>query len=285
MKRAARHFGEKTGNALYHSGFSVNNAPKNLKDAFEQFDVHRAKSRFGFEKDRVAANENAGACTAQQMQTNVNNAAAAVKQEVKTVHSTTYNANQPKPISSYGSNQPKPTPTNVYNTQQAQRAMPQPQPTPASANNIATITQKTPHNANNNAAAQNNACPTAASYVTPYNANVTGANKTNRVSTGGVDYSVFTATPAAKPNFTGTSTATTATVANQSINKENSNPQQTNASGLSLPPRPGTSRGQSNMNDGMLGLASSILAMNGHIDPSTEVSQKTTVKNPYNALG
>jgi hypothetical protein len=41
----------------------------------------------------------------------------------------------------------------------------------------------------------------------------------------------------------------------------------------------------------MLGLASSILAMNGQIDPYigvSQISQKTTgagVKNPYNALG
>lgn len=296
MKRAARHFGEKTGNALYHSGFSVNNAPKNLKDAFEQFDVHRAKSRFGFDKDRVAANQNADTTVQQsatnQLQTNVNNAAVVVKQEVKAVHPTTYNANQQKPIPSYGSNQQKPTPTNAYNTQQVQRAMTQPKPTPTYVNIAAAIVQETPHNANNIVAHQNNTNHTAAPYVTPYNANTTAANKTNRVSTGSVDYSVFTATPAAKPTFnTSTSTAAAAaTAASQSLNKENSNPQQTTA-GLNLPPRPGTSRGQSNITDGMLGLASSILAMNGQIDPSTgvsQISQKTTgagVKNPYNALG
>jgi len=52
MKRAARHFGEKLGNSLYHDDFNVNKAPNTLKDACEMLDLERAKGRFGFEKDR-----------------------------------------------------------------------------------------------------------------------------------------------------------------------------------------------------------------------------------------
>ncbi len=52
MKRAARHFGEKLGNSLYHDGFNANKAPNTLKDACDDLDIERAKARFGFEKDR-----------------------------------------------------------------------------------------------------------------------------------------------------------------------------------------------------------------------------------------
>jgi hypothetical protein len=37
---------------LYESKFSVNNAPRTLADALNQYDIERAKSKFGFEKDR-----------------------------------------------------------------------------------------------------------------------------------------------------------------------------------------------------------------------------------------
>ncbi|KAL7467635.1 hypothetical protein ACHAXS_007876 [Conticribra weissflogii] len=52
MKRAARHFGEKLGNSLYHDGFNPNKAPVTLKDAFETLDVERAQTRFGFDKNK-----------------------------------------------------------------------------------------------------------------------------------------------------------------------------------------------------------------------------------------
>ena len=57
MKRAARHFGEKLGNSLYHDGFNANNAPPNLKAALDTLDIDRAKSRFGFDKDRKVGDE------------------------------------------------------------------------------------------------------------------------------------------------------------------------------------------------------------------------------------
>lgn len=54
MKRAAKHFGEKLGNALYSDGFAMNKAPNTLKQALDTYDIERAKSKFGFEKDRKA---------------------------------------------------------------------------------------------------------------------------------------------------------------------------------------------------------------------------------------
>ena len=63
LKRAARQFGEKLGNSLYHDGFNANNAPGTLKESLDALDIERAKTRFGFPKDRVKA----------QVQNNVNN--------------------------------------------------------------------------------------------------------------------------------------------------------------------------------------------------------------------
>ncbi|EJK71977.1 hypothetical protein THAOC_06534, partial [Thalassiosira oceanica] len=55
LKRAARQFGEKLGNSLYHDGFNANNAPGTLKESLDALDIERAKTRFGFPKDRVKA--------------------------------------------------------------------------------------------------------------------------------------------------------------------------------------------------------------------------------------
>ena len=274
MKRAARHFGEKTGNALYHSGFSANNAPMTLKDAFEQFDVQRAKTRFGFEKDK-AANQNAGA--SQQC-------AAATNQRQTNTKTAPY---KPTP---YTSNQPKQTPTNSYAAHQTAKPMTQSKTTQA-ATNMSTTVQKTPYNTNSTK-------PAAAPYVTPYqgaNAVTTNMNQTQNRTASAVEFSQYTATPSVKKN-----TFTTHEPMGN-CNKENSNPQQHNmttqqaasapSGGLNLPPRPSTSRAQqqSSMADGMLGLASSILAMNGQSSSTALPSQakpgNTTVKNPYNALG
>jgi len=280
MKRAARHFGEKTGNALYHNGSNLNNAPMTLKDAFEQFDVHRAKSRFGFDKDRAATNGNNGASqqTATAAQYNANT--EAVKQEVKSVSNN---------HSAYGSNQQKPTSANSYAIQQAHRSMTQAKPT-SSTTTTSTTVQQTPYVANNNVSTQSNVKP-AAPYVTPYHAaNATANANRNRVSTGSVDFSQYNATPAPKTNLNPNTNTATSHVGN--YGKENSNPQSqtTNIAGggLSLPPRPGTSRGsqQPNTEDGMLDMAASLLAMNGQTDSTAEVCQvRPGVKNPYNTLG
>ena len=58
LKRAARHFGDKLGNVLYNDKFKAANAPLTLKDALNQYDIERANTKFGFEKDRNHNNTN-----------------------------------------------------------------------------------------------------------------------------------------------------------------------------------------------------------------------------------
>jgi hypothetical protein len=41
--------------ALYQGNFSINSAPNSLKEALDQYDIQRAKTKFGFPKDRAAA--------------------------------------------------------------------------------------------------------------------------------------------------------------------------------------------------------------------------------------
>lgn len=53
VKRAARHFGDKLGNSLYQGNFSVTNAPVSLKDALDAYDIDRANSKFGFNKEKA----------------------------------------------------------------------------------------------------------------------------------------------------------------------------------------------------------------------------------------
>ena len=57
MKRAARHFGDKLGNSLYQGGFNMSKAPATLKGALDAYDIERAKSKFGFDKDRKPSSE------------------------------------------------------------------------------------------------------------------------------------------------------------------------------------------------------------------------------------
>ncbi len=71
MKRAARHFGEKLGNSLYHDGFNANNAPPTLKEALDMLDIDRANSRFGFEKHGEKASQNLGNSGVQQVNSNL----------------------------------------------------------------------------------------------------------------------------------------------------------------------------------------------------------------------
>lgn len=67
LKRAARHFGDKLGNVLYNDKFKAANAPLTLKDALNQYDIERANTKFGFEKDR---NHNATNTTVSSNHTN-----------------------------------------------------------------------------------------------------------------------------------------------------------------------------------------------------------------------
>jgi DNA repair and recombination protein RAD52 len=56
LKRAVRHFGDKLGNSLYDGSFNINKAPRTLQDALKQYEIDRAKSKFGFKKDRAKDN-------------------------------------------------------------------------------------------------------------------------------------------------------------------------------------------------------------------------------------
>ena len=53
MKRTVRHFGEKLGNSLYCTTFNFNKAPSTLKQALEMYEIERANSKFGFEKNET----------------------------------------------------------------------------------------------------------------------------------------------------------------------------------------------------------------------------------------
>lgn len=85
MKRAARHFGEKLGNSLYHDGFNANNAPPTLKEALDMLDIDRANSRFGFEKNVEKASSSQGLGNGAQSMT----ANSSVKSASNSVQSTT----------------------------------------------------------------------------------------------------------------------------------------------------------------------------------------------------
>lgn len=58
LKRAARHFGDKLGNSLYESQFSMNAAPATLQQALDWADAARAKTKFGAVVSTAGANAN-----------------------------------------------------------------------------------------------------------------------------------------------------------------------------------------------------------------------------------
>jgi hypothetical protein len=143
---------------------------------------------------------------------------------------------------------------------------------------------------------QSNSKQSTAPYVMPHHASyyTTGRSNTNCLSTSSTVFSQYNATPALKMNSVGSNITNTGRQSFDSDAKENSNPQQNStvsAEGLNLPPRPGTSRGQqSDIADRMLvlGLASSILAMNGQTDSIfalKPIRASQSVKNLYNTLG
>jgi hypothetical protein len=45
--------------ALYQGNFSIKSAPNSLKEALDQYDIQRAKTKFGFPKDRAATSDDA----------------------------------------------------------------------------------------------------------------------------------------------------------------------------------------------------------------------------------
>lgn len=219
MKRAARHFGEKLGNSLYHDGFNANNAPPTLKDALDKLDIDRAKSRFGFDKDRKVAGQNSAV---------VQSKASNIKQEQAKKTPSNHAPTSAKP--SYAQQQ---TPRTQYvgnvvmshsnvSTQPKANANPShvtPHHGAGAGNNAA-------RNANTAAAssASNQNAAKSTTYVTPGNRTATSAKKSSTF-----DASMFAAVPAEKLQM-------------GNNGKENSNPQGNPAKvGLALPPRPGTS--------------------------------------------
>jgi len=227
MKRAAKHFGEKMGNALYHDGFNANNAPPTLKDALNTLDIERAKSRFGFDKDRKVVQQqksvssSSTAIVQQHHTSNIQSSASMIKQEqqkkaqvVNSYASNTYNTNTTK--SSYAQQQQTPRTQYVGGVVMEHSNMSKAKQT--------SQPHVTPHhgNSNNNAAAKQQQ-PTN-TYVTPGNRVAPTTTKKKQ----SFDPSVFAAVPAEKL-------------------QENANPQQsTTTPGLALPPRPGTSYGNNN---------------------------------------
>ena len=221
MKRAARHFGEKLGNSLYHDGFNANKAPNTLRDACETLDLERAKERFGFDKDRkmmISAPAPAPAPAQQQTTTAtpaVTSAAATTTMKAGGVQHHSHKSNYTKP----------PPPLYIGGcVAQTQQQTPR-----TVQSNVSSNQQKTNHT--------NNA-PNDKPYVTPHH----GMNSTRTPGNGIV--------PIICP--------TTAIASTTKVN-ENANPQTTKllpppkTGGLNLPKRPGTSRGSAVANNNSLG--------------------------------
>ncbi|KAL9187015.1 hypothetical protein ACHAXT_010735 [Thalassiosira profunda] len=217
MKRAARHFGEKLGNSLYHDGFNANNAPPTLKDALDALDIDRAKSRFGFEKDRkaIAGQGSAGVVHSAKAPVHAHQAAArnnnapggSAKQEATKAATRAPYAQQQTPRTQYVGGV-------VFESNQKKAEASKP--------------HVTPYHPGATTAARN------ATTAPATNRNGGGPASTTKNGAASFDASLFAAVPAAKLAAGGA--------------KENSNPQ-TGApppppkpGGLALPPRPGTSR-------------------------------------------
>lgn len=218
LKRAARHFGEKLGNSLYHDGFNVNKAPGTLKDALETLDIERAKSRFGFDKNRAVASQNASVA-----QSNVAKQATANrvinKPEIKAEPAQNKASNG---YASTTSNMPNQSKVNPIGS------------TSATTNKYAGSNSAPPHT---NAPSQYPNLITPAQKVgvnmTLNSANPADSNgRTNNVQRNSAPFpfSDYVATPA---EINGNNAATLTSVEKaQSMTK-----------GLDLPPRPNTSRG------------------------------------------
>lgn len=220
MKRAARHFGEKLGNSLYHDGFNANNAPSTLKDALDTLDIDRAKSRFGFEKDAQKAGQTGQSSGAVQpvasnssnppASTNTTQPAFANQEQTKPTNRAT---NSSKPYA-----QPTPRTQYVGNVVMEHSKM-----LHTATTNIAKPPHVTPHHGPGN----NVVTKPTNTYATPANrsAAATHANTNSAFNLSG-----FAAIPAEELGHHG--------------GKENANPLCHPAEiGLALPPRPGTSRG------------------------------------------
>ena len=250
MKRAAKHFGEKLGNALYHDGFNANNAPPTLKDALNTLDIERAKSRFGFDKDRkmntaAAGNGNNTGSIGQQQQQQQSLSNQSSSTTIKQEHQKRVQMNNNVNTNSTKQSIYQQTPRTQY---VGNVVMEHSNMTKVNSHDQAKSSQHvTPHHngaGNNTTKALANQSNTAAkpmnTYVTPGNrsttqATATTASTTAKKSSASFDPTKFAAIPAEK--LLGKN--------NNTIMKENCNPKsyQQNDTGLALPPRPGTSRG------------------------------------------
>jgi recombination DNA repair RAD52 pathway protein len=263
MKRAARHFGEKLGNSLYHDGFNANNAPSTLKDALDTLDIDRAKSRFGFEKDAQKVGQTAG--VVRSVALNPSNQLASMN----TTQPAMANLEKTKPIN-HATNSSKPYVQQTPRTQYVGNVvMEHSNMLNTVTTNIANPPHVTPHCGPGNNAAQNTTAATKPTntYVTPTNR--LAATIANKNST--FNPSVFAAVPAEELSHSG---------------KENANPRSHPAeTGLALPPRPGTSRGIpddsptsayiANYSD-KIGSAPSMFGPNGTISPALTNEQSTS---------
>jgi hypothetical protein len=250
MKRAARHFGEKLGNSLYHDGFNANNAPSTLKDALDALDIDRAKSRFGFEKDA----QKAGTTSVAALPVPSNQPASE-------------NTAQPSPASQ---EQTKPTNIVAYNSS----SKPHGQPTPRTQY-VGNVVME--HSKMLNASTANITKPPP--HVTPHHGPGNNATKPTNTYT----------TPANRSFNPAVFVAVSAEELGQPSGKENANPRSHPAEmGLAPPPRPGAFHGTlgdspttayiANYSDGV-GATPSMFGANGTIsrELSNEQSKSTIV--------
>ncbi|KAK1739451.1 RAD52 family DNA repair protein [Skeletonema marinoi] len=213
MKRAARHFGEKLGNSLYHDDFSVNKAPNTLKDACDMLDLERAKGRFGFDKDRkkmIPAQQQ------QQQQSTAVTSSVAVAATTTTTSQTAVKGGGGLQHS-HNNNYTKPPPPLYVGGCVAQTQQQTPRTVQSTVSNQ-------PKTKNSNASKP---------YVTPHH----GMMNSNRTPGNGI-----------APSRPATAIAATSKV-NENANPQTTKllpPPKTG--GLNLPKRPGTSRGVGNNN-------------------------------------
>ncbi|KAL7482311.1 hypothetical protein ACHAW6_007987 [Cyclotella cf. meneghiniana] len=303
MKRAARHFGEKLGNALYHGNFTSSSAPATLRDALEHLDVQRANSRFGFNKDRAnIANQNNVVNQqpmANQHLANLN--ATATKQQIRLM---------PNNQTSHSSYQPNSRPTNSFLTHQTQQATMTLISNPCPTSTPSYLIYPTPLTTNDNSSKELTPSSAAETYVTTYHA-MNPMEASVACKSNDSNFRSCHATSARNPSASSSGSEQNAGMQYfaSTAGKENSNPQQhisITAGGLNLPPRQGTSQGQASTanTDIIRAYASSILAMNSGSIPESrarELKRKSEslddlnagpapkiassgVKNPYSAL-
>ncbi len=258
MKRAARHFGEKLGNSLYHDGFNANNAPSTLKDALDILDIDRAKSRFGFEKDAQKVDLSSGAVqpvasipTNQLASTNTTQPGLANQEQTKLTNPVTDNSSKP----------------HVQATSRTQYVGNVVMEHSKMLNTATTNIAKPPHASPHHVLGNNVTKPTNTYTTTPANRSAANTNST-------LNPAVVAAVPAGELG--------------RHSGKENANPRSHQAEmAMALPPRPGTSQGDSpttayiaNFPDG-IGSTPSMFGANGTMSQalSNELSKSAIVQS------